>query len=115
MPQTDEVFHAIADANRRKLLDVLAGGELPAHQLASRFQISFAAVSQHLKVLHEAGLVKRRAEGRQRIYSLAPLRLREIDDWTSRYRRFWQGRLKHLRSYLDDEGRGSEPGSRSHV
>jgi DNA-binding transcriptional ArsR family regulator len=101
MPATDEVFHAIADANRRKLLDLLAGGDRPAQQLASCFDMSFAAVSQHLKVLHEAGLVRRRAEGRQRIYSLAPLRLREIDDWTSRYRKFWRGRLKRLRSYLD--------------
>jgi DNA-binding transcriptional ArsR family regulator len=102
MQASDEVFHAIADANRRKLLDVLADGDLPAQELASRFDISFPAVSQHLKVLHEAGLVSRRAEGRQRIYSLAPLRLREIDDWTARYRRFWQGRIKRLRSYLDN-------------
>src|SRR2546430_1872551 len=110
MSATEAVFHAIADANRRKLLDVLAGGELPAQQLASGFDISFAAVSQHLKVLHEAGLVKRRAQGRQRIYSLAALPLREVDDWTARYRRFWQGRLKHLRSYLGDEASRSEPG-----
>jgi DNA-binding transcriptional ArsR family regulator len=69
MRATDEVFHAIADANRRKLLDVLATGDLPAQELASRFDVSFAAVSQHLKVLHDAGLIRRRAEGRHRIYS----------------------------------------------
>jgi DNA-binding transcriptional ArsR family regulator len=103
MGATGEVFHAIADANRRKLLDLLADGDLPAQELARRFDISFAAVSQHLKVLHEAGLVKRRAEGRQRIYSLAPTRLREVDDWTARYRRFWRGRLRRLRSLLDEE------------
>ena len=112
MRATDEVFHAIADANRRKLLDVLAAGDLPAQELASRFDVSFAAVSQHLKVLHDAGLVKRRAEGRQRIYSLAPLRLREVDDWTARYRKFWRGRLKRLRSYLDTRRSGAEPASR---
>jgi DNA-binding transcriptional ArsR family regulator len=104
MQAAGEVFHAIADANRRRLLDILAGGDFPAQELASRFDVSFAAVSQHLKVLHEAGLVKRRAEGRQRIYSLAPLRLREVDDWTANYRRFWQGRLKRLHSYLDTSG-----------
>ena len=98
MQPAGDVFHAIADANRRKLLDVLAAGDLPAQELASRFDVSFAAVSQHLKVLRDAGLVKRRAEGRQRIYSLAPLRLREVNDWTARYRKFWQGRLKRLRS-----------------
>jgi DNA-binding transcriptional ArsR family regulator len=101
MQAADEVFHAIADANRRKLLDLLADGDLPAQELASHFNISFAAVSQHLKVLHDVGLVERRAAGRQRIYSLNPVRLREVDDWTTRYRKFWQGRLKRLRSYLD--------------
>jgi len=104
MGAADEIFHAIGDANRRKLLDVLADGDLPAQELASRFEVSFAAVSQHLKVLHDAGLVTRRAAGRQRIYSLAPLRLREVDDWTARYRKFWRGRLKRLRSYLDTNG-----------
>jgi DNA-binding transcriptional ArsR family regulator len=107
---TDDVFHAIADANRRKLLDVLAAGDFPAQELASRFDISFAAVSQHLKVLHQAGLVERRARGRQRIYSLAPSRLREVDDWTAQYRRFWQTRLRRLRSFLDTGPGGTGPG-----
>jgi DNA-binding transcriptional ArsR family regulator len=102
MEPRGDVFHAIAEPNRRRLLDMLARGELAAQELASRFDISFAAVSQHLKVLHEAGLVERRAEGRKRIYKLTPRRLREVDDWTANYRRFWQGRLKRLRSYLDE-------------
>jgi DNA-binding transcriptional ArsR family regulator len=108
MQPADEVFHAIADASRRKLLDMLAGGDLPAQKLASNFDISFAAVSQHLKVLHDAGLVRRRAAGRQRIYSLAPSRLREVDDWTAHYRKFWQGRLKRLRAYLDTTQLGTD-------
>ena len=103
MEPAGDVFHAIAEPNRRRLLDMLATGDLAAQELARHFEISFAAVSQHLKVLHDAGLVKRRAEGRHRIYSLAPLRLREVDDWTARYRKFWQSRLKRLRSYLDEE------------
>lgn len=96
-----DVFQAIADPNRRQLLDLLASGELPAQALADRFEISFAAVSQHLKVLREAGLVSRRASGRQRIYSLTPERLREVADWTAGYRGFWEGRLKRLGEYLD--------------
>lgn len=106
---TDDVFRAIGDGNRRKLLDLLAAGDFPAQELASRFDISFAAVSQHLKVLHQAGLVKRRARGRHRIYSLAPLGLRQVDDWTAQYRRFWQNRLRRLRSYLDEAPGGIEP------
>jgi len=96
-----DVFHAIADPNRRQMLDLLAAGDLPAQELANRFEISFAAVSQHLKVLREAGLVSRRAEGRQRIYSLRPGRLRVVAEWTAGYRKFWESRLSRLGDYLD--------------
>jgi DNA-binding transcriptional ArsR family regulator len=99
---SSDVFHAIADPNRRRLLDVLAEGDAPAQDLAGRFSISFAAVSQHLKVLREAGLVASRAEGRQRIYRLTPERLQMVNDWTGRYRRFWEGRLERLGLYLDE-------------
>lgn len=99
--QATDVFHAIADPHRRQLLDLLAAGDLPAQELAGRFVISFAAVSQHLKVLREAGLVARRAEGRQRIYSLTPERLRLVADWTAGYQKFWASRLKRLGAYLD--------------
>lgn len=102
MQSVPDVFHAIAEPNRRRMLDMLAGGELAAQELADRFEISFAAVSQHLKVLHDAGLVERRAEGRRRIYSLTADRLREVDNWTANYRRFWQSRMDRLRSYLDE-------------
>jgi DNA-binding transcriptional ArsR family regulator len=98
-----DVFHAVADPNRRRILDLLAEGESPAQELANHFDISFAAVSQHLKILHQAGLVRRQPNGRQRIYSLVPSRLREIDEWTAKYRRFWRDRLSRLGSYLDQE------------
>ncbi len=100
---TDAVFHAVADPNRRRMLDLLAEGESPAQELAARFDISFAAVSQHLKVLHEAGLVSRRAAGRQRIYRLEADRLRIIEQWTARYQRFWRERLDRLGKYLDEQ------------
>jgi DNA-binding transcriptional ArsR family regulator len=99
--ETAGVFSAIADPNRRRLLDLLAMGDSPAQELAERFDISFAAVSQHLKVLLQAGLVARRAQGRQRIYRLAPEKLRVVDEWTGGYRKFWQSRLKRLGEYLD--------------
>jgi DNA-binding transcriptional ArsR family regulator len=96
-----DIFHAIADPNRRQLLDLLAGGDLSAQELAGRFAISFPAVSQHLKVLRAAGLVTRRADGRQRIYSLTPERLQLVAEWTAHYRKFWETRLKRLGEYLD--------------
>jgi DNA-binding transcriptional ArsR family regulator len=101
MPANAEsVFHAIADANRRKLIDLLADGEKPVHVLAGDFDISFAAVSQHLSVLRSAGLVTSRAKGRHRIYRLNPAGLRAVDEWTGKYRRFWAGRLNKLRKVL---------------
>jgi DNA-binding transcriptional ArsR family regulator len=103
-PQTNnQIFHAIADPHRRRLLDLLAAGDSPAQDLAARFEISFPAVSQHLKVLLDAGLVTRRAHGRQRIYRLAPSKLKAVDEWTAAYRRFWESRLKRLGEYLDSK------------
>jgi DNA-binding transcriptional ArsR family regulator len=99
--RSEDVFYAIADPQRRRMLDLLAAGETPAQGLAERFDISFAAVSQHLKVLLDAGLVARRAEGRQRIYRLTPERLRAVDEWTAGYRKFWQSRLNRLGEYLE--------------
>jgi DNA-binding transcriptional ArsR family regulator len=103
-PQTNnQVFHAIADPHRRRLLDLLAAGDSPAQDLAARFEVSFPAVSQHLKVLLDAGLVTRRAHGRQRIYRLAPSKLKTVDEWTATYRRFWESRLKRLGEYLESK------------
>lgn len=96
-----DVFHAIADGNRRKLMDLLGTGEKPVQELVRHFDISFAAVSQHLNVLRAAGLVSRRAEGRKRLYRLTPTALREVHDWTEQYREFWQGRLDELGRYLE--------------
>jgi DNA-binding transcriptional ArsR family regulator len=96
-----DVFHAIADPNRRRLIDLLAPGEKPVQELAEDFDITLAAVSQHLGVLRAAGLVTSRAQGRQRLYRLQPAGLRVVDDWTARYRRFWQHRVTRLRALLD--------------
>ena len=96
-----DVFHAIADPHRRQLIDLLAAGEKPVQALASDFDITLAAVSQHLGVLRQAGLVTSRAQGRQRWYKLQPAGLQAVDEWTARYRGFWKGRLKGLRATLD--------------
>jgi DNA-binding transcriptional ArsR family regulator len=97
-----DVFHAIADPNRRRLIDLLASGEKPVQELADDFEITLAAVSQHLGVLRRAGLVTSRARGRQRLYRLRPAGLRAVDDWTARYRKFWQRRIKRLQALLDE-------------
>lgn len=97
-----DVFHAVSDANRRKLLDLLAVGEQPVQELVAHFDITFQAVSQHLHILAEAGLVTRRKQGRYRYYRAQPAALQDVHDWTGRYRAFWESRLERLGDYLDE-------------
>jgi DNA-binding transcriptional ArsR family regulator len=87
---------ALADPVRRELLGLLARGEVAAGDLADRFPVSRPAVSRHLRVLREAGLVTVRAEGRRRLYALDPRPLRELDDWLATYRDLWASRLDAL-------------------
>jgi len=100
MPAQD-VFHAVGEPNRRKLLDLLTDGERPVQDLASHFDISFQAVSQHLHVLANAGLVRHRKVGRFRYYRADPRPLRKVGDWLDRYTAFWEGRLERLGKHLD--------------
>jgi DNA-binding transcriptional ArsR family regulator len=99
---TADVFHAVADANRRRILDLLMGGEKPVGELADHFDMTFQGVSQHLKILAAAGLVTKRRQGRFQVYRAAPERLREIHDWAAQYEKFWRRRLRKLGSYLDE-------------
>jgi len=102
---TQAIFKAIADPSRRRLLDLLLERDIVAQELASHFQMSFPAVSQHLTVLLKAGLVTKRAEGRQRVYCAAPHGLQAIHDWTAKYQRFWSWRLRSLGHYLDQSAK----------
>lgn len=112
MPTTEapiSVFHAIADPNRRSMLDLLRTSARPVQEIAGFFDISMAAVSQHLKVLLDAGLVSRETQGRFRIYRANPAALRDVHDWTSQYRDFWEESLNELGDYLDaNADRGPE-------
>jgi DNA-binding transcriptional ArsR family regulator len=97
-----DVFHAIADANRRTLLDAIACGETPVGELTRVTGLSYSAVSQHLAILHEAGLVQRRKHGKQRLYRLESVPLREVHDWTGRYEQFCRDRLRRLKRVLGE-------------
>jgi DNA-binding transcriptional ArsR family regulator len=77
-----DVYRAIADPTRRAMLDILAERERPVEDLVARFGVTYSAVSQHLSVLHEAGLVSRRAEGRHRLYRTVPGPLQAVQAWT---------------------------------
>ena len=96
------MYHAIADPNRRRLLDLLSDQEYSVQELVPHFQVTFGAISQHLRILRESGLVTRRKQGRFRYYRARPLPLEEVHQWTARYRQFWESRLDRLTNYLDD-------------
>lgn len=85
-----DVFLTLADPTRRRMLDMLAMRECSAGEFVDAFPgISQPAISQHLRVLREAGLVSVRAEAQRRIYTLRPEAMKEVDHWIGRYRRFW--------------------------
>ncbi|HEX2526280.1 MAG TPA: metalloregulator ArsR/SmtB family transcription factor [Geminicoccus sp.] len=87
---------ALADPTRRQIVELLSQGERAAGEITERFALSAPAISQHLKVLREAGLVVMRVEGQRRIYRLDPEGLREIDGWLGKVRRFWSESLDGL-------------------
>jgi DNA-binding transcriptional ArsR family regulator len=89
-------LEALADPTRREIVALLAAGERAAGEVADRFPVSRPAVSRHLRVLREAGLVRSRSEGRNRFYALDPGPLRELDEWLEPYRDLWAQRLDAL-------------------
>ncbi len=91
-----EALAAVADPTRRQILDMLVDAEATAGELASAFPVSRPAVSRHLRVLREAGLVQVRSDGRRRVYALEPGPLRELDAWLDPYRQLWAQRLDAL-------------------
>jgi DNA-binding transcriptional ArsR family regulator len=91
-----DALAALADPVRRELVALLALGEVAAGELADRFPVSRPAISRHLRVLREAGLVRSRTDGRRRLYVLDPRPLREIDEWLEPYRDLWASRLDAL-------------------
>ena len=97
-----DVYHAIADPSRRKILELLSNEERSVQELVPYFDVTLGAISQHLKVLLESQLVVRRKEGRFRYYRATPQQLQEIHEWTKQYQRFWESRLDRLGEYLDD-------------
>jgi DNA-binding transcriptional ArsR family regulator len=98
-----EAFTAIADPVRRLIVERLASGEKTAGELGAGFAISQPAVSKHLRVLREAGLVVSRAQAQRRIYQLNLAPLAEVDAWLERCRNFWEERFDSLKAYVESE------------
>lgn len=97
MPALSTTFAALGDATRFAIVErLLAEGDLPAGELQNIAEISAPAISRHLKVLRNAGIIHQRVDKQRRIYSIRPEAVKEINDWAIGYQQFWQGSLDRL-------------------
>lgn len=96
-------FEAIAEPQRRRLLDLLRAGERSAGDLVEATGLSQPGVSKHLKSLRDAGLVSMRPDGQRRLYRLEGRELAELDAWLKPFRQFWADRLNALDDHLENE------------
>ena len=99
----NQTFQALADPTRRAIMARLANGEASVNELAAPFDISLPAISRHLKVLREAGILHRRVDKQRRMYSVRPEAVQAISDWSMTYREFWQKSFDRLGAALLQE------------
>lgn len=91
-----DTLAALGDPTRRRILELLVDGEIAAGELSDQFRVSRPAVSRHLRVLREAGLVSSRVDGQRRLYAINARPLAELDSWLQQYRQLWAQRLDAL-------------------
>lgn len=100
-----DVFSALANPLRRQILQLLLEQDRSVGELAACFSVGRPAISEHLQVLRQSGLVGEERRGQQRIYHLEGDRLAEVRDWLTPFERYWRTRLKSLNDLLDEENR----------
>jgi DNA-binding transcriptional ArsR family regulator len=100
------VFEVLAEPRRRRILDLVRDRERSVSELVAELAASQPAVSKHLRVLREAGLVEARVDEQRRLYRLRPEPLRELDAWLAPYRQAWSSSLDRLEAHLDEMARG---------
>ena len=104
MPDLNRTFAALSDGTRRAIVARLAGGEAPLSDLAAPFEMSQTAVSKHVRVLSDAGLVRVEKRGRTRYCRLEAVPMKDASTWLDDYREFWEGQFEALARYLNEEG-----------
>ncbi|QRG69130.1 ArsR/SmtB family transcription factor [Brevibacillus choshinensis] len=110
-----DVFQAIADPTRRQLLHLLAQQEMSVTVISGHFPMSRTAVSKHLRVLSEAGLVREQKVGRETRYRMQPEPLIELKDWLSHYERFWENKMQALRRFVEEDPDEDIPPAKPHL
>src|SRR5476649_454082 len=101
-PTTSDAFNAIAEPQRRRILNLLARGEQPVMQMVHSLKLTQPQVSKHLRVLREVDLVRVRGSGQQRLYSLHAPALQPIHDWVKSFEQFWNESFDRLEAYLEE-------------
>jgi len=101
----DATFAALADPTRRRILESLSHQQMRVKELAEPFAMSLPAVSKHLRVLEDAGLLKRRRLGREHHIQLESAPMQKAQAWIEQYRKFWEGSLDFLAEYLENENK----------
>ena len=100
--QLDNIFHCLADPIRRYILRRVMQYELSVGELVDKYDVSFAAISKHLKVLESAKLIRKRKEGKKYMVALAPEALKEADEYLEQYRQMWESRFTKLDALLQE-------------
>lgn len=98
-----DVYQAIADPTRRKMLTTLAAREASIKDISEQFPVSRTAVVKHLQVLEQAKLVTSKKSGREKIYSLQPYELMQVKEWVSFFEQYWDNKLARLQRLVEDE------------
>lgn len=99
---TSDAFNAVAEPQRRQILELLMGRERPVNELARALRITQPRASKHLRVLREVGLVRVRAAGQQRLYGLDARGLRPMHEWVAGFEQFWNERFDRLNEYVKE-------------
>lgn len=95
------VFRAIADPTRRSIMAMLSGGERSLNDITAQYEMTRPAVTKHLKILEQGGLIRVRAQGRQRLHALQPEALKTVSDWVSFFDQFWDEKLANLKQTVE--------------
>ena len=103
--QEQLVFRAIADPTRRSIMTMLADGERSLSEISAEYEMTRPAVTKHLKILEQGGLIRVRTSGRERLHRLRPETLRTVADWVNFFSQFWDEKLANLKQAveMDDE------------
>jgi DNA-binding transcriptional ArsR family regulator len=111
--ELDRAFGALSDPTRRAILARLADGDAAVLDVAAPFPMSQPAITKHLNVLEEAGLISRHRRARQRLCHLEPVRLKQLSDWVGSYREFWEESFERLDELLEELQQTKEPDTRN--